>query len=67
MHVCMCVWRSDMEIGRGGRWGNYGATVGNDWMVPGRGDECYFEVFIRVGAMEPLDGDILSCLVREQD
>ena len=31
--VCMCVWRSEMEIGRGGRWERYGAIVGNGWMV----------------------------------
>ena len=64
VHVCMCVWRSDMEIGRGCHWRHYGATVGNDWRVLERGgSSANLEELMRMGAMEPLDGDILSCFV----
>ena len=55
-----------MENGRGGCWGRFGATVGNGWMGLWWDDgwsSAKSEVLIRMGAMDPLDGDRLSCLV----
>ena len=55
-----------MENGRGGRCESNAATVGNGWMVLWWDDgwsSAKSEVLIRMGAMDPLDGDRLCSLV----
>ena len=67
MYVCAgdeVTWRLD-AVDVGGTMELLLGMTGGCW--DDGGTSANLEVLMRIRAMEPLDGDILSCLVREQD